>query len=55
MVLDGGGPDVQSTLTVPVVQFRTSSSVHTIALNPTGDTLAVGTSDQTEIYRVHAP
>lgn len=40
---------------MPVVQFRTKSSVHSIALNSQGDTLAVGTSEQTEIYRVFPP
>ena len=37
---------------LPHVQFRTSSTVHSIALDATGSTLAVGTSEDTEIYRI---
>ena len=36
----------------PRVQFRTASTVHSLALNATGTTLAVGTSEHTEVYRI---
>ena len=34
------------------MQFRTASTVHSIALDAAGLTLAVGTSDHTEIYHI---
>ena len=37
---------------LPRVQFRTSSTIHSIALDYAGATLAVGTSEHTEIYRI---
>ena len=34
------------------MQFRTASTVHSIALDAAGLTLAVGTSEHTEIYHI---
>ena len=37
----------------PLVQFSCASAVHSIALTASGETLAVGTSDLTELYHLH--
>ena len=47
-----GGAAADDPSLHPRVQFRTASTVHSLALNGTGTTLAVGTSEHTEIYRV---
>ena len=44
--------DAEDPSLLPRVQFRTASMVHSLALNGAGTTLAVGTSEHTEIYRV---
>ena len=47
-----GRRNAQEEELLPRVQFRTSSTIHSIALDYAGATLAVGTSEHTEIYRI---
>ena len=47
-----GAHDAQQKGVGTPLQFRTTSTIHSVALTSNGDTLAVGTSDHTEIYRV---
>ena len=38
--------------TKPPLQFRTATTIHSVDINASGNALAVGTSEHTEIYRV---